>query len=62
MYQIGILEDHLPDKEEEDPHHALQDHPREEAEEAVVVGEAAAVEEEHFHCPDTRLPNQLKNF
>jgi hypothetical protein len=67
-YQIAILGDH-PRGEEED-HHASQDHPQAVVGVAVVgvavVGvEAEEVEEgeeEHFHCPDTRLPNQLKSF
>ena len=58
MSQIEILGDH-PWEEEED-HHAPQDHPR--AEEAEEVEEVEEAVEEHFHCPDTRLPNQLKSF
>ena len=61
MSQTEILGDHPP--EEEEDHHAPQDHPREVGVEAVGVEvEAEEGAEEHFHCPDTRLPSQLKNF
>ena len=60
MSQIEILGDYP--REEEEDHHAPQDHPREEGVEAEEV-EAEEVEgEEHFHRPDTRLPIPLKNF
>ena len=61
MSQIEILEDHP--REEEEDHHAPQDHPREVGVEVVgVEAEEEEGEEEHFHYLDTRLPSQLKNF
>ena len=59
MSQIEILGDRP--REEEEDHHAPQDHPREVVGVEVVVVEAGE-EEEHSHYPDMRLPSQLKNF
>ena len=60
--QTETLEDR-PREEEEDHHHhrTPQDHPQEEVEEEAEEEVEEGVEE-HFHYPDTHLPNQLKNF
>ena len=57
--QIETLGDHP--REEEEDHHAPQDHPWEVGVEAEAV-EAEEGEEEHFHCPDRHPPSKLKNF
>ena len=65
-FPTGTPEDHPQGEEEEDHHHTPQDHLQEVVEEAEVVEVVEAAEEEvageHFHYPDTRLPNQLKSF
>ena len=57
--QIEILEGHP--RAGEDHHHASQDRPQE-AVGVVEVVEVVEAVEEHSHCPDTHLPNQLKSF
>ena len=62
-FRIGTLGDHP--REEGGHHRAPQDHHQEEAVEAVEAAEVEEVVEageEHSHCPDTHLPNQLKSF
>ena len=60
--QTETPEDHPPEEGEKDHRHIIQDHLQ--VEEAGVVEEAEVEEgvEEHSHCRDTHLPNQLKSF
>ena len=64
-FQTETPEDHPPEGEEGDHRRTLQDHLQVEEVEEVEAEEAEEAEEaveEHFHCLDTHLPNQLKSF
>ena len=62
MSQKGTPEDHLPEEEEEDPHHVRRDHPQEVEEAVAVAEEAEEAGEERSRYPDTHPLSRPKNF